>query len=492
MKNDILLFLDTAISDSDLTFPDFYIPDFLNVKLKSGFEHIYYSIPESYSGRVKELGQVFIRIGIDDIIFWKDIFIKTGSDNIIKIFLDSPFIDPDIINEMLEQHLEYLAEFSYSENLPSGLSCEIISRELIESIPEPEKQTLQLSKVIRNNINQFDIELYYKDPDIRDKRISFRSGNRRDKMIMERLYNLSGSVPHYGELKDIFNASPEILYIGPSYIEIELTGRCDLDCIFCFRNTFKTEHDDIDEAVFRKILSDMREFNLPYNICLGGSGEPLLHSNFYLFMELISKESLVSEVLIETNGLYADMNFVTFINDMKNPLIKVIINVNGIDSESYTALHGKDLYSRVFENIKMLKDGMKDKDNLFLQIMKINETEPLLDKYYDIWEQHKVTIILQKQNMFLKRIEDRRYSDLSPIERIPCWHLQRDLYILSDGTITYCREDVDGIFSTGNVKEESIKLQWEKRKKMFADNYKGNLAHAPDCGECDEWYTFNL
>jgi hypothetical protein len=57
-----------------------------------------------------------------------------------------------------------------------------------------------------------------------------------------------------------------------------------------------------------------------------------------------------------------------------------------------------------------------------------------------------VPIILQKQNVYLGRVEDRRYSDLSPVERIPCWHLQRDLFILSDGTVGFCKQDVDAPF----------------------------------------------
>ena len=30
------------------------------------------------------------------------------------------------------------------------------------------------------------------------------------------------------QIQDIINSNPEVLYIGPSYLEIELTGNCDL------------------------------------------------------------------------------------------------------------------------------------------------------------------------------------------------------------------------------------------------------------------------
>ena len=74
--------------------------------------------------------------------------------------------------------------------------------------------------------------------------------------------------------------------------------------------------------------------------------------------------------------------------------------------------------------------------------MKINETEPFLDRFYDFWEKYKIPIILQKQNTYLGKIQDRNYSDLTPLERTPCWHLQRDLVVLVDGSVPLCREDI--------------------------------------------------
>ena len=105
-------------------------------------------------------------------------------------------------------------------------------------------------------------------------------------------------------------------------------------------------------------------------------------------------------------------------------------------------LHGTDRFETVLQNILGLAETARDR--LYVQIMKINETEPFLDAYYDFWEKHKIPIILQKQNTFLGRIQDRRYSDLSPLDRIPCWHLQRDLYITADGGVSFCKQDVDG------------------------------------------------
>ena len=112
------------------------------------------------------------------------------------------FLIVEILKEMGEIHIKYLAEFTFSENLPEGFACEIISRELVNQIPDTNEKTLPLGKVIRANINKFDVELFYKEPDIRSKRISFRLNNLRDRKIMENLYNIKKTIPSYSEIKD--------------------------------------------------------------------------------------------------------------------------------------------------------------------------------------------------------------------------------------------------------------------------------------------------
>ena len=494
LKVDALLFVDNELTDTELILNKNFFPEIIAEKLE-GIElidEVYYSIPAAYSGKLKASKKILKRDDRNDIEFWKELFQKIGADHIVKIFADSPFLDPEIIDEMLNLHLSNLAEFTYSENLPPGFSCEIISRELIETIPETEEKTVPLSDVIKSNINQFDVELYYREPDIRNKRITFRSGNARDRGIMENTHAHMKRTPLYSEIADTINIHPELLYLGPSYVEIELTGRCDLECIFCYRNILAEVHGDMEVDVYKKILSDLRSFNLPYSICLGGSGEPLMHNHFYEIVELAEKEDLMQNIVIETNGIHADANFKSFLLSRNDSRVKLICNCNGLDNETYRSIHGFDGFEKAFNNITAIAEALNDRESVYLQIMKINETEEYLDRYYDFWEKYKIPIILQKQNTYIGRIEDRRYSDLSPLERTPCWHLQRDMYILSDGRMAFCKQDVDGVNAKGNLADESIKELWAKSKEHFLNDYKADYAKSPDCKSCDEWYTFNL
>ena len=350
---DVIIHIDDNLKDEELCFNNHFVPEMIKNKIisKNPDINIYYSIPSSYKGKLSDLEKTIMREDSEDVRFWKKFFSSSKSDHAIMVKGDSPFFDIDILNEMLEIHLKYLAEFTFSENLPEGFACEIFSRELINQTPDTDEKTLPLSQVVKANINKFDVELFYKDPDIRSKRISFRLSNRRDKIIMENIYNINKSIPSYIDIKKIIESNPEILFIGPSYMEIELTGKCESDCLFCYRNTLSPEHGDMESKTFTAILEGLREFNLPYTLCLSGSGEPMEHPEFYSFMETALKEDLLEQLIIETNGIKADSNFKNFIAKPENQKVKVIINNNGLDKESYIRFHKRDSFDAVFNNI---------------------------------------------------------------------------------------------------------------------------------------------
>lgn len=492
MKKALVLHVDDNLNDQDLTFSGGFIPGILaeHVAGDSACD-IIYSLPESYTGILSKKEKKVIREN-DDIGLWKKIIELSDAKAFIKVFADSPFIDKTVIDEMSDIHSKYIAEFTYSENLPAGLACEIYSAELIKALPDSDKKSLPLSQVIKSNINQFDVELYYKAPDIRDKRLSFRASDKREKKIMDSLLKISGSYPSYESLKNLIESNCEALYCGPSYVEIELTGACGTETLYSWRKGIKKSRGEMEPSSIDKILSGMREFDLPYTVCLGGAGDPLLHPSFFAVMDKLAAEPNISSIIIETDGIAAGHDFAEYVST-KNKKIIVIIEMNGYSAETYKAIHGKDEFDNVSSNIINLRDKLGDNNgNLFIQIMKIKETEPIIDAYYDYWEDRKVQIILQKQNVYLGLIEDRRYYDLTPLDRTPCWHLQRDLFIMSDGSVGFCKQDINGDWSKWNIGKQTIKEIWDNKKGSFIADYKGTLAECPDCRKCDEWYTFNM
>ena len=487
MKNSAVIFFDDGIKESDITFAGRRTYEFIEEALSnSSFDgEIFYSIPEDFSISIE--GKTLITRSKGNYDGWISLFEKTSSDNIIKIFADSPFIDSEIISEMLSIHTEYLAEFTYSENLPSGLACEIFSAELIKLLPKTDEQILPIADVVKKNINNFDVELYYKAPDLRDKRISFRTKNKRDKEIMERM-TANEKIPAYSEIKELIENNPEILYIAPSYYEIELTGKRNFSGITSVFPALKNKRDDMQLSLLENIINSADAFSHEYAVSFAGSGDPLNHSDFLKACDIALKSPFLSMLIIETDAVFSDEALFDYLSSKKDQRIKIIAEINGFDSETYSRIHSSSNFNLAHKNILRLKEIL-GKEAVYLQIQKIKETETFLDKYYDFWEKEDFQIILMKQNTYLGLIEDRKYYDLSPIERTPCWHLQRDFFILADGRVPFCRQDIEPK-SADSVCENPLRELWNKRKKYFIENYKKDYSSNSDCSICDEWYSF--
>lgn len=113
-----------------------------------------------------------------------------------------------------------------------------------------------------------------------------------------------------------------------------------------------------------------------------------------------------------------------------------------------------------------------------------------MEVWVDETEKQGYGIILQKYNRYAGLMPEKRVTDLTPIQREFCWHLNRDLYVNSDGTVSVCKQTPGR--ELGNLHKESLMQIWQKGLSSFADSLNGKheTTGAP-CLNCDEWYTFN-
>lgn len=109
------------------------------------------------------------------------------------------------------------------------------------------------------------------------------------------------------ELKQLYRNSTKLarLALGvrarvPREIQLEITNRCNLDCDMCPRLTLlKVPEVDMSRETFEAVLSQLDD---PHAITLTGWGEPLMHPEFFTFIDRIHERFPQADVGFTTNG----------------------------------------------------------------------------------------------------------------------------------------------------------------------------------------------
>ncbi len=422
-------------------------------------------------------------------------------DNVILCYIDSPFIDMAEFNQLHEMHIENLAEYTFGDNFAEGLVPEIMSKDFLNKIIEyaykkPDVVSRKVFDCLHADINKFFIELDISEYDFSMMRLSLTVSSKRNFNVVKNVLKHITAFDDYKKIFQTIKQNPDILYIYPKYIELEITNNCNMKCIFCPRNKMTRNMKDMDFNVFKKIIDELgQEYDdIVLNFAL--MGEPLLHPQFLQFIEYALKQSKIFNVIIETNGILFNKEITENLSVYPPEKLIVIFGLDSLKEEIYQKLRisdETDVLSKVKENIAyFLQYHPVNKLRTFIQMIKMKENNLELEEIYTFWQKQGVPLVIQKYNTYLNLLEDRSVVDLTPLDRIPCWHLQRDMEIFSNGDVAVCKQDINGNLIIGNLIEQSVKEIWEKNKNNFIANYKEEYEKLAICKNCDEWYTFNF
>jgi spiro-SPASM protein len=127
---------------------------------------------------------------------------------------------------------------------------------------------------------------------------------------------------------------------------------------------------------------------------------------------------------------------------------------------------------------------------VYVQAVRMKDNEEDLEMLYKNWKNRKQELIIQKYDHFCHKLPDKRVTDLSPVKRMPCWHIKRDMNILLNGDVPLCREDLDKKFLLGNIFKQDLKEIWMSGFKIYQSHLEDNYNEL--CAGCDEYYTYNF
>jgi MoaA/NifB/PqqE/SkfB family radical SAM enzyme len=131
-------------------------------------------------------------------------------------------------------------------------------------------------------------------------------------------------------------------------IYIEPTTLCNLKCRTCIRNSWDETIGSMDMAIYKKLLSDLREFPSLHTMAFWGIGEPLAHPEIANMIALAHEMGLETEVI--TNGHLLDRDLAR--RFIEAGLDTLVVSLDGTTQTSYENIRLGGNLMCVDENVK--------------------------------------------------------------------------------------------------------------------------------------------
>lgn len=419
--------------------------------------------------------------------------IKTaaGYENVMIMRADAPLISVEDSIAAFEAHKKNFAFYTYGENFPTGTTAQIIKTQALEKLSRFIANSHSSAKCSLFTVhdcifldpNFFEIEVYLSHEDMRIHRLSFLSRSKRDFMLIQRFIDNGEPLP-YTEIVKLINKKPELKRTLPAYVEIDICSANSNPPKYSY-NPY-SDKICVSKGNFSRTLNELEALCGDLNLSFHGYGEPLEHENLVDFAEeVMSKKNFT--LFIETDAMLLSDELSNKLSGMNSGRIKTIMHLDSCDEGLYNELYPKGDYQRVMENVE--RQISRDPENSYIEITKMTDNFEHLESFYKHFKELGANIILRKYNSMRGLLPEKEVGDLSPFTRTACRHLERDMYIMADGSVNICKQDVLGEMPIGNIFSEHAAVIWEKNSGNYALSHKGKLDY---CKGCSEWYTYNF
>ncbi|MCG8572383.1 MAG: spiro-SPASM protein [Spirochaetes bacterium] len=403
-------------------------------------------------------------------------------ETVIILPAGHPFYDEDYIQKMIHQHEKFLADYTYGLGFPAGLLPEVVKKDVLPEmmkLVEKEETCRQdyLFYSLSKDINSFDIETLLAPKDLRLLRVRIGNNDAGEKKLTQKLYDQFNGKATYTEIAEFLHAHPEKLFTIPYLLTLELTNQRDTD------STYLPPKEDavqiLDLELIQKIIAQALQQNPHINLILGGLGEPLLHPEIFKIFE--SLKQIQGELVIETCGLTITDSFIQELTKLDMDNIKWVIKVDAENENTYRQIHPQGNFQQANEAVKLLKAaGYK----VYTQIVRMPINEEEIEKL--IRNKQIEDIIIRKYSTYCGKIPDQKVVDLSPMNRIPCFHLRREIYVNATGKVSPCNSAFDWII--GDLDQQDLKEINILLGNQYREHAKKN--YQKYCKNCDDYYLF--
>lgn len=141
-------------------------------------------------------------------------------------------------------------------------------------------------------------------------------------------------------------ANAATLLTKPWMLQIEVTNRCNMNCIMCSRSSTEMTLGDMSPALIDRCVELSAHTQ---ETALFGYGEPLMSKAFFTLLERLQS----ARVGFFTNGLLLNDAMLTkVLNTSASPLSYIVVSMDGATPETYEGIRHGSKFSVIWDNIR--------------------------------------------------------------------------------------------------------------------------------------------
>lgn len=277
-------------------------------------------------------------------------------------------------------------------------------------------------------------------------------------------------------------------------IEIDITEKCNADCIFCFQGNHENNKSQLSFETYSKLINDLKEMGL-YYIGFSG-GEPFLNKEFLKMLSYAKEKGF--RVSFITNGQIMNENDIEYFS--KIGVDRVTVSFHSLNIDNYLHHFGikdKNLYYKSLNNIKyMIELGVSLGIAVTVTQKNIDELEQIMNFFIDLGLREQDinfnTLLTGKRSIEEIRPSEEQIKKNQKILNKAEKEKPKEISLLCSAGIISCSIDAKGnvypctFFNTsvGNINNESIKDIWNNSHYLKTLRSL-NINYFQKCKQCE-------
>lgn len=288
--------------------------------------------------------------------------------------------------------------------------------------------------------------------------------------------HLSNRLRQYLELA----RGASVLRSWPSFITMELSNHCNLDCLGCPQSRMTRSRGNMDFELFRHVLEQVKGHVEVVDLDL--FGEFTFNPRWKEMVGWARAQGFFTVLNTSatrlTDGVVDDL--------VESGLDYLNLSVTGSTAERYEAYHRGARYADTMARIERFLSRNRSIYTV-VQMIRTTATDDDVEGFLKAWRDPRVDAVRVKGYMAYdpaRRHLDGRAG--APVSSKPCIFPWRTLVVTQDGSVVPCCVDYDKRCVVGDARLQPIEAIWngDAMRDIRARHMEGRCRDVPLCSHC--------